>query len=1310
MTLSANEIGWPDLLKLLHTLAHGREGTQEFIASELSFIEKSSLINNDAVTCAIYFNKLVNVIMTILQSKKFSPFGKYRVINYFKRIEFQHRGSPHAHILLWLDNAPDDILGKDQDQAIEMIDSLVSVSSAEASGNIKLITHKHTFTCYKKVTANSRQKCRFDAPFMPCKFTMILTPMEKTDPNFKEYSKRYAEIRMNLESNEYSSFDDYYESNNIRSDEEYKNIIRSGIIRPRIFYKRHPSEKLHNTFNPFVFNVLKSNMDFQIITEEYSCAAYVVEYVNKTNRGISNLQRNIIEVMNEHPEFDIVEITRKMSVDMLNSVEMTSQEAAWYLLREPMSRSSVVVQYINTCWPIERQRIKKTLKQISELDDDSTDIWMEDWYEKYQKRPDDLENVTLAQFVSKYTKNNRGVYVERKQPRIIRYRNYDMAQDYNEYRREMVTLHLPFRNEDTEILADMKFITIYDENENTILQRRKEFESNIDIQKTIDICRQLCRQDDQLNDDELEIQDVATRFPEPNPFQELYRNPNAAVNEDLRIATLKSLGAIAKRRENIMNLDQFCDLMRSANEKQKNLLLHVIHHILSAEKSPLQIFFTGPAGCGKTFVIKLIMEIYNRFSNNDGFCNAYITCASTGKAAVAIDGTTVHTALKISLSKLLPLSMETAQQYRCLFKYVKVLIVDEISMIGAELLNQIDSRLKQITGNFDSNFGGLDIILIGDLRQLPPVRATPIYKQPKQRMVGPLLWRGLKFYELTQVMRQTNVIFVSILTKIGNGSILDDDELAIIESRFFTKEEVTQRCPNGVRLFHENASVNEYNVSILQQAQDKFVSIAIDIISGCANHEQEVFVRQKLHKMSVIDTGGLPYEIIFVIGKPYIVTTNLDVTDGLANGAVGTLVHIEQNEQNEITRVWLVFPDKRTGTVARKKAAGFITEHNIDKRAVPITRRTTSIHLNNNKTIVGKRNHFPMIPGCAMTIHKSQGGTYDEIVYEYSKTHSIQLLYVALSRVTSIEGLFICNRNDDLRFYHGRRIDQSILSLQEEFKRLSLNRLNTLQEIITNFIISREGLTILTLNCQSLKKHGSDLQDSISQKSNFLLLSETWLSNEEDVQLPNFDCIVKFKRENVRAAGVAIYQNKNIARITTLNIELTIRNAGELNVTQAAIGDICASQVKMDDGREFLMVVVYISPNQKVTEIIKFLHRRLLIYSREGSRILGDNLDELPMILAGDFNVNFATNDSIPLTTFLEQKFDLKINNKPTEPTTRYGTTIDAVFSRYLDNITSNTFVTYFSYHRPIISLMPSNTPSTATITEITEDTSNNIP
>ncbi|CAH2215943.1 jg25243 [Pararge aegeria aegeria] len=128
-------------------------------------------------------------------------------------------------------------------------------------------------------------------------------------------------------------------------------------------------------------------------------------------------------------------------------------------------------------------------------------------------------------------------------------------------------------------------------------------------------------------------------------------------------------------------------------------------------------------------------------------------------------------------------------------------------MIGAELLLQIDSRLKQISRDFKTNFGGLDGILIGDLRQLLPVRATSIYKQQKQKIVGPILWRGFKFYELDQVMRQANQEFSSILTKIGNGQLLNDRELILLESRFVTTPEAEVECPHGIRLFNTNEAV-----------------------------------------------------------------------------------------------------------------------------------------------------------------------------------------------------------------------------------------------------------------------------------------------------------------------------------------------------------------------------------------------------------------------------------------------------------------------------------------------------------------------
>lgn len=257
LTLSANETGWVKLMKLLYKLKNNGNDLSDELLQQMSYIHKCTLVNEDAVTCAIYFNKLVNVIMNLLTStKKANPFGEYRVIHYFKRIEFQHRGSPHAHILLWIENAPVDALQVNRGDAIAMIDKLISVSTTDASGNINLQTHKHTFTCYKRVVANRPQKCRFEAPFMPCKKTTILIPMKETENNFQQLRQHYGKIRENLENQNYSDMDAVYEHNNIISNEHYASILRAGITRPRVFLKRQPSEKWHNNaFNPFIFNV-----------------------------------------------------------------------------------------------------------------------------------------------------------------------------------------------------------------------------------------------------------------------------------------------------------------------------------------------------------------------------------------------------------------------------------------------------------------------------------------------------------------------------------------------------------------------------------------------------------------------------------------------------------------------------------------------------------------------------------------------------------------------------------------------------------------------------------------------------------------------------------------------------------------------------------------------------------------------------------------------------------------------------------------------------------------------------------------------
>ncbi|GFY20537.1 ATP-dependent DNA helicase [Trichonephila clavipes] len=144
--------------------------------------------------------------------------------------------------------------------------------------------------------------------------------------------------------------------------------------------------------------------------------------------------------------------------------------------------------------------------------------------------------------------------------------------------------------------------------------------------------------------------------------------------------------------------------------------------------------------------------------------------------------------------------------------------------------------------------------------------------------------------------------------------------------------------------------------------------------------------RERLDTLNVLDTVMLLYEIAFFVDKPYLITANIDVADGLANGTVGKLSHFELDDQNRFLGDWLLFPNG-VGVKARGKVAGYGNAKGIGREVVPINRRSETVPLNLNRSMHAIRNHFPIKPACSFTIHKSKDGTFDKIAYKYSYRH-----------------------------------------------------------------------------------------------------------------------------------------------------------------------------------------------------------------------------------------------------------------------------------------------------------------------------------
>ncbi|KAH9368529.1 hypothetical protein HPB48_022021 [Haemaphysalis longicornis] len=152
-----------------------------------------------------------------------------------------------------------------------------------------------------------------------------------------------------------------------------------------------------------------------------------------------------------------------------------------------------------------------------------------------------------------------------------------------------------------------------------------------------------------------------------------------------------------RKRQDIMGREEYYNSMWMTNAEQNELLREIIHRQTTASAPPLRVFFTGPAGCDKTFVLPLAMDLFNRYSNtgNNTAYNAFFICASTGKAAVAVGGTTVHVAFKLCRKITGPnqdrgLSASELNTFRVAFRNVKYVIIDEVSRMSADNLNAVD--------------------------------------------------------------------------------------------------------------------------------------------------------------------------------------------------------------------------------------------------------------------------------------------------------------------------------------------------------------------------------------------------------------------------------------------------------------------------------------------------------------------------------------------------------------------------------------------------------------------------------------------
>ena len=504
------------------------------------------------------------------------------------------------------------------------------------------------------------------------------------------------------------------------------------------------------------------------------------------------------------------------------------------------------------------------------------------------------------------------------------------------------------------------------------------------------------------------------------------------VNDDLSNDVINNYVNYSWNDEEIANAQSLIsNIEEKLNHDQKCIYREIKDRLIAGQQ--VTAFVKGKAGTGKSFLIKSMINflIANKIP--------YVTCASTGIAASLINGKTVHSAFSIYTARNYGednvfCSLDICKPNGFAMTYAKVVIIDEVTMISAKVLTSMEYGLRKIMSQKRSPlglypFGGKSILLFGDLAQVPAVtRAPDDFLESLQQFNESEIFTGFVQYELKTVMRQLpdEVLFIKLLDYIRNhrdGERLDPEIENALKQQFVSGKMdsnitnidffVGGDSPNGMVITFTNKEAQLYNKLILESRTKMYNCPIINISAKFYVRKQNYYVGNRnqmandefRRQLSVTDirvasedevkifcgamkkryfNSIIPFNLEIAKGSRVMLLQNLNVNLGFINGARGTVYNYIQ----EVDAIEVFFDHQKPS-----------------EKPILVTRtKSMEYQINNGKVIFMYQ--FPLKLAWAVTAHKSQGQTLEKCaIHIGEKAFAHGSLYVALSRVKSIKNI-----------------------------------------------------------------------------------------------------------------------------------------------------------------------------------------------------------------------------------------------------------------------------------------------------------------
>jgi hypothetical protein len=505
------------------------------------------------------------------------------------------------------------------------------------------------------------------------------------------------------------------------------------------------------------------------------------------------------------------------------------------------------------------------------------------------------------------------------------------------------------------------------------------------------------------------------------------------------------------------------------------------------------IFLTGKAGTGKTTFLKYLVE---HSSKN------MVVAAPTGVAAINAGGVTLHSLFQLPFHPFLPtdnhrqelLSKIRYQKQRIqLLRKIELLVIDEISMVRCDVLDAIDAILRSVRRNHSTPFGGIQVLFIGDLYQLPPVVTrnewdellSDYYESPffldskavKEQM--PLL------IELNKIYRQKEVGFVSLLNKVRNN-LMEKEDYDALNLRFIPD--------------FQPATEDKYITLTSHNSQADSINFAKRNKLDTPSYTYKAIIEDEFPE----NLYPAEAELILKEGMQVMFIKNDTVSKKYFNGKIGIVSSLSNNKI----------------TVNCDGEEIEVPEETWENTRYTLNRSDEKLE----QKLLGRFIQYPLRMAWAITIHKSQGLTFEKVMIDAASSFSSGQVYVALSRCTSLEGIVLLSKIPPIAIHSNQRVveGQRALapkgSLAERFQ--AARQTFTLQVLSEIFLLEEAEKNIVLLKnvvdnnknklndtapewtaqyLEELRRHKSTAEKFLSQVT-LLMRDNSVIENNEQLQ------------------------------------------------------------------------------------------------------------------------------------------------------------------------------------------------------------------